>query len=136
MNVLLFAPAYALIYMAEVGILRSIGYGTIAIMVQIILALPFLTVNSTSYVQKAFEFSRQFLHVWTVNWKFLDKSIFNSSNFAVSLVVVHFVLVVLFLAKIVKENNITISFHGAIKRLDTDGNSIINQSGALCVVWS
>lgn len=42
---------------------------------QVVLGLPFLLTYPWSYVSKAFEFSRVFQHVWTVNLKFLPPEV-------------------------------------------------------------
>jgi alpha-1,3-mannosyltransferase len=63
---------------------------------QLIIAFPFLPVNAAGYLNRAFEFSRQFLFKWTVNWRFIGEETFSSREFSVSLLVGHASALVLF----------------------------------------
>lgn len=92
MNILLFAPAYALIFYEELGIVRSIKNACVAVALQLTLALPFLYTNPIGYFSRAFNFGRIFLHQWTVNWRFLDEKTFISAEFFKILLIVHFTL--------------------------------------------
>lgn len=47
---------------------------------------------------RAFEFTRQFLFKWTVNWRFIGEDVFLSRPFSVALLAVHISLLVTFLA--------------------------------------
>ena len=48
--------------------------GTAAgVLMQVVLGAPFLVAAPASYVRKAFELSRVFLHKWTVNLHFLPE---------------------------------------------------------------
>lgn len=77
MNILLFAPAYGLILLAIAGWQwSSLGYALAGLLVQITLAWPFLRDHPRTYLSGAFDFSRQFLYEWTVNWRFLGKAVF------------------------------------------------------------
>lgn len=51
-----------------------------------------------SYAAGAFEFTRQFFHKWTVNWRFVSEETFLSKEFAIGLLTVHALLLLLFLA--------------------------------------
>ncbi|KAJ3031226.1 UNVERIFIED_CONTAM: hypothetical protein HDU68_005832 [Siphonaria sp. JEL0065] len=100
MNILLFAPAFALLMFQSVGLLESIKNGIIAIAIQVALAVPFIVAGfGESYFSKAFEFSRQFFFVWTVNWRFVGEDVFVSKEFALGLVGLHLGVLVLFLGK-------------------------------------
>lgn len=92
MNILLFAPAYALIFYEELGMVKSIKKACIAIALQLFLALPFLCTNPVGYFSRAFDFSRVFLHQWTVNWRFLDEQTFKSPEFFKLLLILHLIL--------------------------------------------
>lgn len=92
MNILLFAPAYALIFYEDLGLIRSIKNACVALATQIILAIPFLYTNPAGYMQRAFDFNRNFLHQWTVNWRFLDEDTFTSPQFYKILLLVHVLL--------------------------------------------
>lgn len=56
---------------------------------QYVLAFPFLRANPIGYLSQAFEFSRQFLFKWTVNWRFLGEETFLSLEFASALLACH-----------------------------------------------
>ncbi|ORY40156.1 ALG3-domain-containing protein [Rhizoclosmatium globosum] len=100
MNILLFAPAFALLMYQSVGLLASIRNAAVVLGVQVALAAPFITAGyGVEYVTKAFEFSRQFFYVWTVNWRFVGEDLFLSKGFAMALVVGHLSVLVLFLGK-------------------------------------
>lgn len=58
-------------------------------LLQAVLAAPFLMAAPWSYVFRAFEFSRVFVHTWTVNLKFLPPDVFQSKTLAVMLLVAH-----------------------------------------------
>lgn len=95
MNILLFAPAYALIFYEDIGLLKSIKNALIALSIQILLAGPFLLKDPLAYFKRSFNFGRIFLHQWTVNWRFLDESLFTSTQFFRILIIGH--LLVLFI---------------------------------------
>lgn len=81
MNILLFAPAYALIFYENLGLIRSIKKAGVVFGVQVLLAGPFLYKDPLAYLKRSFNFGRIFLHQWTVNWRFLDERVFTSSQF-------------------------------------------------------
>lgn len=89
MNILLYAPAYALIFYEELGLKKSIKSAGIAIATQILLAAPFVYTNPWSYFNRAFDFNRVFLYKWTVNWRFLSEETFTSPQFFKLLLVIH-----------------------------------------------
>lgn len=92
MNILLYAPAYALVFYEEVGLRKSIQNAFIALTTQIVLASPFLYTNPSGYIERAFDFGRVFLHKWTVNWRFLDEQAFTSPYFFKLLLALHILL--------------------------------------------
>lgn len=92
MNILLYAPAYALLFYEELGLLKSIKNAGIAIGTQLLLALPFLLKDPMAYYYRAFDFGRVFLYKWTVNWRFLDEETFASVQFFKLLLAVHILL--------------------------------------------
>ena len=65
---------------------------------QFTLALPFLSASPKGYLSRAFQFTRQFLFKWTVNWRFIGEETFLSHDFAISLVVCNLSGLVLFLS--------------------------------------
>lgn len=64
---------------------------------QIVVGLPFLTHNAEAYLTRAFEFSRQFLFKWTVNWRFIGEEEFLSARFSRLLIIAHVSLLALFI---------------------------------------
>ena len=76
---------------------KEIGIGTAAaVVLQLTIGVPFLLHQPNSYITKAFEFSRRFLHQWSVNWQFVPESVFLSKSFATALLVAHLGLLLLF----------------------------------------
>lgn len=61
------------------------------------MAAPFLQENAQGYFTRAFEFTRQFLFLWTVNWRFIGEDIFLSRSFSVFLLITHGALLLVFL---------------------------------------
>ncbi|XP_011621915.1 dol-P-Man:Man(5)GlcNAc(2)-PP-Dol alpha-1,3-mannosyltransferase isoform X2 [Amborella trichopoda] len=65
-------------------------------LLKILFGLPFLLVNPTAYISRAFDLGRVFIHFWSVNFKFVPEAIFTSKKFAISLLVVHLILLACF----------------------------------------
>lgn len=57
---------------------------------QVALAAPFLAAHPLAYLSRAFELSRTFKQVWSVNWQFLPEPLFVSPRFAILLLGLHF----------------------------------------------
>lgn len=100
MNALLVLPGAAIAYYKKIrSIPRAIfRLGPPFLAIQIAAAYPFRQ-HLPSYFARAFEFSRQFLYRWTVNWKFVPEEVFLGKNFAMTLMTVHISLLVLFAIK-------------------------------------
>ena len=64
---------------------------------QVVLGYEFLGANARSYLSRAFEFSRQFMFKWTVNWRFVREEMFLSKPFSIALLSAHVVLLLAFL---------------------------------------
>lgn len=60
------------------------------------LGAPFLLHNAGAYLSRAFELSRVFQHVWSVNLKFLPEPLFQSKGVAFALLTAHLALLLLF----------------------------------------
>jgi len=95
MNILLYAPAFALIFYEDLGLLKSVKNAGLVLLTQLLMAAPFLYANPIGYLQRAFDFNRVFLHQWTVNWKFLDEQTFKSPQFFKILLGIHLTLLFL-----------------------------------------
>ncbi|GAD98961.1 dolichyl-P-Man:Man(5)GlcNAc(2)-PP-dolichyl mannosyltransferase [Paecilomyces variotii No. 5] len=96
MTLLLLAPAVAVIIALSGGMVRGIRLAIVAILVQVLLAVPFLQANPLSYLSRAFELTRQFLFRWTVNWRFVGEDMFLSKRFSLALLAVHAFLLAIF----------------------------------------
>jgi len=95
MSLLLTLPAIGVVLFLARGVGAGFKQACFMAQLQVVIAFPFLT-NTTGYLSRAFEFSRQFLFQWTVNWRFLGEDIFLSREFSVSLLVGHISALILF----------------------------------------
>mmetsp|Transcript_9287 Transcript_9287/g.27894 ORF Transcript_9287/g.27894 Transcript_9287/m.27894 type:complete len:435 (+) Transcript_9287:281-1585(+) len=98
MNVLLFAPPVLVVLLQETSPAVIMQGVTAGVGLQLMLGAPFLVVAPTHYVSRAFEMSRVFLHVWSVNLKFLPPWLFQSRGVAVTLLTAHLALLMAFAA--------------------------------------
>ena len=97
MSLLLALPAFgAILYLAG-GIKLGLTNAALMAQLQLLLAIPFLRENWRGYMGKAFEFSRVFMHKWTVNWRFIPESTFLSKQFCCSLLAGHATILAIFL---------------------------------------
>ena len=89
MNVLLFVPGFA--YLLARNASKATVVAALALMValQALLGAPFLATYPREYVGRAFELSRVFMPVWTVNWRFLPVAVFTSGALARALLLGH-----------------------------------------------
>ncbi|KXS11551.1 glycosyltransferase family 58 protein [Gonapodya prolifera JEL478] len=105
MNILLFAPAFAVLNLQACGIVGSILNAGIFACVQVLLSLPFVLEDPRAYLARSFDFSRVFLYKWTVNWRFVPEETFLDGKFASTLLVTHAVLLLLFSAKWIRPHD-------------------------------
>ena len=96
MNVLLFLPGIAAAAFAYTGLAGVVSYTSIIAVVQVLISLPFTWHDAHAYLAHAFDFSRAFLYVWTVNWRFVDEKTFLSQPFAKGLLAIHLALLAIF----------------------------------------
>ncbi|KAF4364480.1 dol-P-Man:Man(5)GlcNAc(2)-PP-Dol alpha-1,3-mannosyltransferase [Cannabis sativa] len=96
MNVLLYAPPLLILMLKAMDITGVISALAGAALVQILLALPFIISYPFSYISRAFNLGRVFIHFWSVNFKFVPEPIFVSKSFAVSLLIAHLGLLIAF----------------------------------------
>ena len=97
MNVLLFIPGVYLITSRSEGIFKGTLYLILIVVMQIILGFPFLIEHPQNYLNKAFEFKREFLYEWSVNWNYLGESIATDKTFALILLLLHLGFLLYFL---------------------------------------
>lgn len=90
MSALLFLPGAAIVYWNLLG-LKAIFLGIPFVLVQAAVFWPFKE-YWREYINGAFEFSRQFMYKWTVNWRFVPEKTFLSREFAIGLLVGHLCL--------------------------------------------
>lgn len=96
MNVLLYLPGLLVVLLKTLGLVDSLVHILIMVVIQVWLGLPFLVPYPRSYLANAFDFSRQFLFKWTVNWRFVPEDVFLSKRFALSLLFGHLSVLLLF----------------------------------------
>ncbi len=89
MNVLLFAPALFLAYLATQGLIGTVKQLAVCAGIQLVVAAPFLATNPLAYLAGSFDFGRVFLYEWTVNWRFLSEQVFVSRPFHILLLFLH-----------------------------------------------
>ena len=76
---------------------KDIARGTVAgVLLQLVLGAPFLLSHPASYLSRAFELSRVFMHQWSVNFQFLQPEQFESKRLAVLLLGAHLGLLLAF----------------------------------------
>jgi len=97
MSLLLVLPAIGIVLFLGGGFALSLQLAVVMALVQVLIAVPFLAHNSTGYLSKAFEFSRQFFFKWTVNWRFVGEEKFLSKEFALVLLGLHVLVLLVFI---------------------------------------
>ncbi|KAK7721243.1 dolichyl-P-Man:Man(5)GlcNAc(2)-PP-dolichol alpha-1,3-mannosyltransferase [Diaporthe eres] len=88
MTLLLVLPVVGILIFFAKGVVGTIALGGLMAGLQAQLAVPFLK-HPGAYFGRAFEFSRQFLFKWTVNWRFVGEETFLSRAFSTSLLALH-----------------------------------------------
>lgn len=107
MNALLYLPAFVVVVYFLLGerVLRLLGVLFVIPAVQVLVGwrflLPLFWDEEAAYIRRqyltrAFDFSRKFLYVWSVNWKFVDEDVFLSDAFANALLVGHVSVLLVF----------------------------------------
>mmetsp|Transcript_18164 Transcript_18164/g.29484 ORF Transcript_18164/g.29484 Transcript_18164/m.29484 type:complete len:434 (+) Transcript_18164:173-1474(+) len=96
MNIILFVPGLAVVLLETGGLLPTFMRGLMCLVMQAVLASPFLLTNAGGYMHRAFELGRVFMFKWTVNFKFLPEDIFVSPELALGLVIMNLVVWVCF----------------------------------------
>lgn len=97
MTLLLATPGLGIVLLQGAGLSAAVWSGLSVLLSQLVLAAPFLTRDTgLDYFLRAFDFGRQFLFKWTVNWRFVGEETFLSKGFAIGLLVVHITLLLYF----------------------------------------
>lgn len=97
MNVLLFAPAILLLYITNLGYLKTALQLSVCAGIQLALGLPFLWTYPVEYLRGSFDIGRVFDHKWTVNYRFLPIDLFENQWFHIGLLGLHLVLLLVFI---------------------------------------
>ncbi|XP_059616102.1 lethal(2)neighbour of tid protein [Phlebotomus argentipes] len=95
MNVLLFAPAILLLYITNLGYVKTVVQLAICAAIQLILGAPFLLTYPVEYIKGSFDLGRVFEHKWTVNYRFLPEEIFVNRYFHVALLLGHIIFLLI-----------------------------------------
>ncbi|KAJ1564620.1 dolichyl-P-Man:Man(5)GlcNAc(2)-PP-dolichol alpha-1,3-mannosyltransferase, partial [Cladochytrium tenue] len=120
MNVLLFAPGFAVAVLAVCtypapgttatttnsrrrtaqvpGLARAALLAAWTLLLQVALGAPFLASHPREYLGRAFELGRAFLWEWTVNWRFAGQAAFESGAFSTALLSAHVAVLAAFAA--------------------------------------
>ncbi|KAK5153273.1 dolichyl-P-Man:Man(5)GlcNAc(2)-PP-dolichol alpha-1,3-mannosyltransferase [Oleoguttula sp. CCFEE 6159] len=96
MSLLLALPAVGVVLLQATGANRALKQALLMGQLQVVIAWPFLSINARSYFSRAFDFTRQFLFKWTVNWRFVGEDVFLSKSFSITLLAAHATLLALF----------------------------------------
>ena len=98
MSILLAAPGVGIVLLQTLPPKRAINSVMLMVQEQVLLAVPFITVNARSYIGKSFQVTRQFLFKWTVNWRFIGEDTFLAPGFAMALLGANLMCLVLFIS--------------------------------------
>lgn len=95
MNALLYLPGVlvSIFILTDNSIIYSLLNGIIMVVWQVFIAFPFLKTHPWEYLYGAFDFKRQFMYKWSINWQFMDEETFQSIIFQRSLLVSQFILI-------------------------------------------
>ena len=102
MNILLFMPALGVLLLQRFGVWRTLARLLLMLLVQLVLAVPFLLVQPWNYLRLAFDFSRSFFYVWSVNLKVLSEEVFLSPGLARGLLVAHLLVLAVLLHRMLE----------------------------------
>ncbi|XP_041974275.1 lethal(2)neighbour of Tid protein [Aricia agestis] len=102
MNILLFAPALFFFYLVNLGLKETVKHLSLCGIIQVLLGLPFLLNSPKAYLKGSFDVGRVFNHTWTVNYRFLNITTFESAYFHIALLCVHVMLLLICLPMCIK----------------------------------
>jgi len=96
MNMLLQAPGLLLVFLLSLGWWDTFICLSICAITQLILGYPFLSTFPIEYLTRSFDIGRVFMHIWTVNLKFLPEDLFIRKELGLVLLLLTLVVMCLF----------------------------------------
>lgn len=98
MNALLYLPGVLLSIFQLTGghLAQTVACLAVVFGWQIFVAMPFLQEYAVQYWAAAFDFKRQFMYYWSVNWQFVDEDVFQDKWFHRTLLASHLIVLLLF----------------------------------------
>jgi len=96
MSALLYLPGLLVLLFKKHGLVGTLAHLAVLVSTQVAAGLPFLLHNPSSYLKYSYEFSREFLYKWTVNWRFVSEETFLSQWWARGLLAGHIAALVVF----------------------------------------
>ncbi|CAK1358619.1 unnamed protein product [Cercospora beticola] len=97
MTLVLALPAVGMVLWQGVGRDKAFYQAQSMVQVQGLIAYPFIMGGLSSYLTRAFEFTRQFMFKWTVNWRFVGEETFLSKPFSYGLLATHAMILYTFI---------------------------------------
>lgn len=122
MNILLVAPGLLLVLLLKCGILGAVEHIAECGIIQLILGAPFLFRNAPAYLGAAFNFGRQFMYKWTVNWKIFSEPFFLDRRFHALLLILHLCFLSGYMCKFIRSHggfSYFLKFNKATEREDS-----------------
>ncbi|CCF60795.1 hypothetical protein KAFR_0L01850 [Kazachstania africana CBS 2517] len=100
MNALLYFPAMMIgVYIVNKGnLFKTLVCFIVMLGWQVYVALPFLKTFPMEYLKNAFNFSRQFMFEWSINWQFIGEEGFHNVWFQKSLLMGHIIFLLVVVA--------------------------------------
>ena len=108
----LFAPGLLFLLLLAHGVWETIPRLAVCAAVQLVLGLPFLLENPLGYMERAFNFGRQFDYTWTVNWRLISKEVFLDRRLHLALLALHVTVATLFWMRRWTVREIPLPFRG------------------------
>ncbi|AAS54192.2 AGL299Cp [Eremothecium gossypii ATCC 10895] len=98
MNALLYLPGVlvALFLLTRGHLLALALCGAVAVAWQVLVAADFLSTHPAEYFATAFDFRRQFMYRWSVNWQLVGEQVFSHPTFHRCLLLSHIAILMLF----------------------------------------
>ncbi|QPG73748.1 hypothetical protein FOA43_001061 [Brettanomyces nanus] len=103
MNALLYLPGFLVVvyFLCNENLLKTALVSLFGFLVELGMNSKFLFDSDlqvrTEFISNAFDFGRQFLFEWSVNWKFLGPQLFSSRVFHTALLILHVIVLLAFL---------------------------------------